>query len=79
MAQGDIYYFGKIGNKEYNTSNKEYTLEPSSTCLEERIILMGQQIGMSQSIKKGDNENEYIETIGEVVVKYKYINGGMVS
>lgn len=76
MAQGDIYYFGKIGKEEYNTSNKEYTLEPSSTCLEERIILMGQQIGMSQSIKKGDNLNEYIETIGEVIVKYKYINGG---
>ena len=76
MAQGDIYYFGKIGKEEYNTSNKEYTLEPSSTCLEERIILMGQQIGMSQSIKKGENLNEYIETIGEVIVKYKYINGG---
>jgi hypothetical protein len=74
IKRADLWYYGTIGEKEYNSGNRIYSITPDNNSSKEKIVRMGYQIGTGRAIKKGNNPNEYIEDLGELQIIYKYIN-----
>lgn len=74
IKRADLWYYGTIGDKEYNSGNRIYSIIPDNNSSKEKIVIMGYQIGTGRAIKKGNNPNEYIEDLGELQITYKYIN-----
>lgn len=72
----DLWYYGNLGDKEYNSEEKNYVLEPMNNCSKEKIVIMGYQIGTGTVIINGEKPNEYIEDLGELQIIYRYINDG---
>ena len=74
--RADIWYYGTIADKEYNSGQKNFLLEPTNNCSSEKIVIMGYQIGIGTAIRMGEKFNEYIEDLGELQIIYRYINDG---
>lgn len=74
--RANLWYYGNLGDKEYNSEEKNYVLEPMNNCSKEKIVIMGYQIGTGTVIINGEKPNEYIEDFGELKIIYRYINDG---
>lgn len=74
--RADLWYYGNIGDKEYNSGQKNYLLEPTNNCSSEKIVIMGYQIGAGTAIRMGEKPNEYVEDLGELQIIYRYLNDG---
>ena len=71
------YYFGKIGEKEYNTDNRTCTIPSNNGKENESIVIMGNQIGNPKTIVKDTEKNTYIEKLDNgLTVKYTYVSEG---
>lgn len=72
----NLYLFGNIGNKSYNSGNREVEIKQEETDRKGQIVIIGSKIGVSNNIKK-TGENEYVEKLTNgLSLKYKYINDG---
>jgi hypothetical protein len=74
--KGEMYLFGSIGGKDYNTENRECEIPEIVKQRVGQVIIMGSKIGVSSNTVKSNGKNKYIEKLGNgVTVNYTYIDG----
>ncbi len=78
MAQGkNGYFFGTLGDQEYNSDNRIAVIKGDASKSSDVIIIMENEIGGPNNIKNGDKKNEYIEKKENgLTIKYTYENEG---